>query len=331
MATISHVFYESFLARVEPQGVSWHRLNVRQSKLSRTALSLPTVFFKTGMPWTEANLWLAEKFERVVSGDLSALSLQHNAWCLCAYLTYLEKSKASWKIFPKHKTDHPTTLYRRHLIQARDDRRLAPSTASARMACVANFYRWAHDVGVLSYCPINTETYYLTTGGNHRGFVRSKTISTTDLHIKRKRTHPLPSIGGLTPVSAQTRQDILKVAAKHCSEEFALMLAIGFSTGMRLRSILDLKLETLSSAIRGEVKGVHYLRIGPRFNVATKFSINGHALIPTELLHRLQAYAESLRRMRRAAKALPEHQTLLFLNRFGRPYGPRGKGPIAFN
>lgn len=325
MAKISHVTYQAFEATVEPGGVSWQRIGSDRAERSGIAQTLPLIFQRTGEPWVAANLWLVEKHKLVANGDLSALSLAHNAWCLCSYLAFLEQTGAVWNHQPERKSDHPAVRYRRHLIRARDERRLAPSTTSARIACVANFYTWAHHEGILSYNPSQETTHRFITRGNEYGIIGQKIVTTSDLHIKRKRSHPLPSIGGLSPVSDETRRDILNLAEKHCSQEFALMLNLGFATGMRLRTILDLKTQTLDRAIRGEVQGISYLQVGPRYNVATKFSVNGHAIIPTALIEQLQAYVVSLRRARRTTKALPENQTLVFLNRFGKPYGLREK------
>lgn len=325
MAKVSHISYERFEAEVDLECVSWRPAGLGRYERLGQAPKLPIIFFETGQPWTAANLWLAEKYESVVSGDLSILSVHHNASGLCSYLKFLEHCGFPWDLSTERRSDHPTSMYRKHLLRARDERQLAPSTASARMACVANFYRWAHSTGLLDRSPLTSASHEVLIGADRYGLIRRRIVRTTDLHIRRKRTHPLPSIAGLSPVSEKARAQILEIANETCSEEFALMLTLGFATGMRLRSILDLKLETLEAAIPGEVEGISYLQIGPRHGVATKFSINGHALIPTALLQRLQLYGASLRRARRAIKATPRDRKLLFLNRFGKPYGQRDR------
>ena len=221
--------------------------------------------------------------------------------------------------------EHPTAIYRRDLIRAREDGSRSSSTVSARMAVVMRFYQWALQSGAL-ICRVKIFDPRTITfrHRDQRGFEHQKTVISTSLHIPNKRQHPRPSLeGGLLPVNSEVRDKIIQLAERHCSVEFQLILTLGFATGMRLRSILDLKLGTLDQAMPGEVSGLRYLLIGPRHGVSTKFSVNGRVLIPLALLERLQAYRMSLRRLRRVAKAMSNDSELLFLNRFGKRYGRR--------
>ena len=108
------------------------------------------------------------------------------------------------------------------------------------------------------------------------------------------------------------------------------MLRLGFMTGMRLGSICDLKLKTLENASRlAETDKAYYLTIGPGVRAApvrTKHDVTGRVIIPADLLCDLRSYLSSERRLIREAKALPEHKDMVFLNRFGRPYGGSADG-----
>src|SRR5438105_2693047 len=62
---------------------------------------------------------------------------------LTAYASWLEFMELDWRHFPVRKQDRALVLYRGELIAQRGRGSLAPSTASARMAAVIQFYRHA--------------------------------------------------------------------------------------------------------------------------------------------------------------------------------------------
>jgi hypothetical protein len=121
--------------------------------------------------------------------------------------------------------------------------------------------------------------------------------------------------------------DILEWLQKRASRELLLIISIGFWTGLRVGSILDLKIQTVANAFFDSMTCTYRLAVGPSADppVATKFGMNGHVLIPTALLHELQEYAESTRRLLRQGRADDSSRKYLFLNRFGQPYN-RKKG-----
>nr|WP_257222343.1 site-specific integrase [Acinetobacter sp. YH12120] len=117
-------------------------------------------------------------------------------------------------------------------------------------------------------------------------------------------------------------KEILTLADERASEEFALMLRIGFFTGLRLGSITDLKVSTLQNATIIPNVGLKMLSVGPgaRPPVATKFDVSGSVPIPTELVDTLLDYAMSTRRLKRQALASHKDQDILFLTRYGNTY-----------
>lgn len=331
MPRLAHIQYQPHLVDIAADGVNLRpQMGARGGARSPLLHSdAPFIFWRSGQPWHEANLYLAHRASLIESGDLDISTLRSDGWALYKFATFLEEEKLDWNRFGAKKSDRPTNVYRGWLIMQRNEGRLAASTASARMATVLRFYRWVLREGVLNpeSPPFEATTQRISYADTH-GFERSFRVNSTDLRIPNKKKRGTATLeDGLRPVSLKLRDQIMALASKHCSIEFQMMLALGFLTGMRLQSILDLKVETLTKAIPGETDRAHYIGIGPQQNppVATKFGVNGSVFIPTALLEHLKSYANSARRLKRVANAQGEDGGLLFLNRFGARYANRGK------
>lgn len=320
------------MARLESIRFMPHRSAVVDSRVVWTPISkskivdaLPQIFWGNGMPWREANLWA---LERAVSADVNIRTVQTCATSLYAYAKWLEETKTEWWDLPPRKADRCLVRYRGALIEARAKGELAPSTASQRMRVVVSFYRWLKARGLLSSTlPTWQERIVGIRLVDPIGFERTVAVNTTDLSIPNRAAAGERLEDGLLPITAIDRDAVLAFAHDHASEELFLMLTLGFFTGMRLGSLTDLKVRTLSNAVPDpSIAGMFRLAVGPGADppVATKFGVTGQIWITQTHLDRLLQYVYSVRRLEREAKAAPHHRDLVFLTRFGNPYAQRG-------
>src|SRR5690606_35675928 len=156
-------------------------------------------------------------------------------------------------------------------------------------------YRWVRSERLISAdWPLWKDRIVPITVSDEHGFNRTIAVASSELSIPNKNRNAVKLEDGLLPVSLEERDSILELSARHSSLEFILMLRLGFLTGMRLGSICDLKLATLTNAVRlAETPLLHYLIIGPGVRgapVRTKFGVTGRVIIPTELLLEVRAY-----------------------------------------
>jgi integrase len=109
------------------------------------------------------------------------------------------------------------------------------------------------------------------------------------------------------------------LAKKHCSEEFALALEVGFFSGLRIGSIISLHDGTLSAATPSPTFEKHWeIPVGPHHGVSTKNDVNYWAVVPDFTMRKLTNYAEGERRRYRR-NLQTEKSSQIFLNKFGRP------------
>jgi site-specific recombinase XerD len=320
------------MARLESIRFTPHRL-VREAEIhswnpinrGKIFDGLPQIFWSNSAPWREANLWA---MERVTSGEVDVQTVQSNMRALHTYANWLEETATGWWEFPTKKKDRCLVRYRGFLIESRDKGSLAASTVSQRMRDVIHFYRWLKASRLLSN---DWPTWEEKTIGirltDLYGLERTLAISTTDLAIPNRKIVGAKLEGGLLPVSASNRDLLLNFALKEASEELFLFLTLGFYTGMRMGSIADLKVATITRAVPDpSADGLYLLSLGPSASpsVNTKFSVNGQVWITKTHLDALKEYAYSTRRLKRVSKAKSEDKDLLFLTNNGASYGREG-------
>ncbi|MGF6414051.1 tyrosine-type recombinase/integrase [Paraburkholderia sp. MM5482-R1] len=307
-------------ALVEGSGVRWTPLPEKTEEMR-----LPTIFWKSGAPWREANVWALES---ATTGDIDFRTVQSRANALLAYANWLESTSTDWWEFPMHRSNRCLVRYRGELIRSRKAGSLAPSTTSHRIQVVIQFYRWLRDSGLLSTSwPMWEERVVGIHLKDPRGFERTLSVKSTDLSIPNRSIPGQRLEDGLLPVRAVDRDAALQFADRHASEELFLMLTLGFFTGMRIGTIADLKVQTLENAVPNPTaQGFYQLFVGPAADppVATKFGVNGQVPICDTHLDRIREYASSVRRLNREVKASGANKDLVFLTRYGNPYCQRG-------
>lgn len=290
--------------------------------------NFPVIVKKDGTIWQEGNAYLSCKAQDVFIGNLSIKTVRSYSWQLLAYLQYCEHESLDPMHFGAARHSKPSYLFRGHLVRQKkgdEPRRLASSTASARINAVTRFLEWSLEHGWLdrSAEPFR-EKYSMRSTHDRIGFERRHLVRSTDLAIRKSRTELDSVEGGLRPVSAKQKDKILKYAKEFSSVEFSLMLEIGFQTGLRIQSICGLHTSSFIHAIPGEVKGIYYFNVGPKYDIPTKFGVNYRTLIPESLLIKINIYINSQRRTKRVAKAKESDQKFIFLNRWGKPYHQGG-------
>lgn len=322
MATLECVRHFPHRAEVSDDCVVWVAADAR-----RLIERLPQIVWSDHTPWREANLWalqqasVAKKSIKTVTSVMTSLH---------AYAQWLEAQNVDWWHFPVREEERCLVRYRGALIEAMNEGEIAPSTTSLRMAVAVRFYRWLSANRLLSpRWPMWRERQVGIRIMDSFGFERTLKMRSTDLAIPNRARHGERLEDGLLPVSIADRDAILALAQEKASEELALMLRLGFRTGMRLGTITDLKIGTLDRAAPDPLlPGWYRLAVGPgaRPAVHTKFGVTGQIWIEAGDLQSLKDYFYSVRRLKRQAQAKPHHRDLVFLSRFGRPYGDPGTG-----
>lgn len=326
MATLELISYSPERPHLQGGEICW-----QSDKYSPPIENLPVIAWKNGEFWSEANSWALE-LARSKNNIKTVIS---NMQGLLTYAKWLEIEGVNWWHFPQRSYDRCLNRYRGALIGARDRGELAPSTISNRMSVAVRFYRWARDNLLLHpENPMWKERQAFINFRDCAGFERAIKTSTTDLNITNRKPVGIFQLeDGLMPVTLDQRNEILSFASKHSSDEFVLMLRLGFFTGMRLGSICDLKEATIQNATLCTINGFNQLSIGPRAMppVNTKMSISGRILIPSSVLEEIEDYLWSNRRLLRKKKANWKDSSLVFLNRDGKPYEDNLGGHSAIN
>ena len=333
MAYIVHIAYRLYDVDVPDLGDAESKKTVEftprttgKTRPANLIEQMPVLYWADRTLWTEANVWLAFRATLIRSGELAMATVYGDSWSLLTYANWLEETNSSWSEFGFRRSSRPTVRFRGYLIDRRDSGdRMSSKTASQRMGVVIAFYRWLLESRLFDpeYPPFRQSPFKVTAEDKF-GLGRTITGISADLSIPAGHTRVIRLEGGLQPVDDNTRSQILELAKNYCSAEFSLMLQIGFFTGMRLQSILDLKIRTIEDFISSRSEKYCYLRIGPKFGVSTKNSVDGQVLMPNDLRVRLREYAYSVRRLRREAKAIEGDKGLLFLTKSGRRYANRG-------
>lgn len=315
MATLQLIDYHPFQINIQNDQVHWTKSNHQNID------GLPQIIWQDNSTWSEANLWA---LEQATSFRSSIKTVRSNMSHLLAYAKWLEAESIDWWHFPDRERERCLNRFRGALIQARNSGELAPSTASQRMAAVIRFYKWARNIGLISSeWPMWKDRFVGIRLTNQFGLEHTLKVASTNLSIpNRTVAGPIQLEDGLLPLSAKAMKEVLSFADKNASQELALMLRIGFFTGLRIGSITDLKVATLQNAITIPEVGIKAISVGPSAYppVDTKFDVSGSVPIPNELLEMLLDYASSIRRLKRQSLSSENDRDLLFLSRFGNNY-----------
>ena len=285
---------------------------------------VPSIIWESGMMWTEASMFLAKRSidKHVLGASLSAVVSDGSH--LCSYAQFLEDQEIAWNKFPKEIYKRPTYMFRGHLIRLRNERSLAPSTIRARMLTIVRFYKWCYENRLLE--ETNSEAFLSREQElqfiNSFGGMQSKKTLTTDLSIAIRSAKKSGLEQGLYPISSEDRDVLLENAKGVVSQEYLLMLKLGFFSGVRMGTIVDLNVEALLKAEESHnMVDAKSIPVGPQYGIHTKAGVSYQVSIPNWLWLELLIYSRSTRRLIRSAKAKPKEKDRVFITQRGNGYG----------
>ena len=285
----------------------------------RTFERVPQIFFEDGGPWLAANAYALDKLQVVSGNDLKTIisNMSH----LKAYASWLEEQELDWRHFPKRKKDRCLFRFRGYLIEQRDVRLISPSTATARMAAILQFYRWSQENGWIERHEMWTDRPKPVQFNTSVGFTRTVSVLSPELSIPNRRRLGYTLEDGLLPLTNQNRNILLRFLKEQQKVELYLMAMVGFFTGARSETIRSLRLASIENTIDDTTSpDIKRVSVGPGTQVKTKYAVKGSLLFPSVLLEELQQYAYSVRRLTRQTRALQDDRTLLFLTERGNAY-----------
>lgn len=318
VANLEFIHFQPMREVLDGAAVRWER-----DGLARQVRQLPQIFWSSGEPWDEANHWALDKATHVTGGHIKTVTalMKH----LAAYAEWLERTKLDWRHFPERIADRALVRFRGELIAQRDGGNISPSTATARMRALIQFYRHAKAYGFVGrQSPMWHDELVVVRYFDPVGFERTLTRLKADISIPNRVRPGLMLEDGLTPLQGDHAQALIRFTAAHGLDELHLMLSLGFLTGARLGSITTIAIHNLEAAMPDpSMAGFHRMPVGPGTGISTKFDVSGDLLVPAFLLDSLKSYAYSMDRLSRQAIAAPAHRGLLFLTARGNPYMPQ--------
>lgn len=316
MASLEYISYQPHVAYIESNEVQWI-----PNTAAHPIQKLPQLFWRDGTPWAEANHWALDK---ALQPDIKVITVRTLMAHLRAYAEWLEASQRDWRHFPRRKQDRVLHLYRGDLVRSRDAGHISPSTTTARIRAIIQFYRHCGSYGFVSReTPLWKDKPVVIRYFDSVGFERSLLRLSTDISIPNRPRHGIKLEDGLLPISMKNQRELLQFASEQASPELHLLLVAGFFTGGRLGTLTTLRVTNLESAIPDpRAANMWHIPVGPGTGVATKFDIQGNLLVPEQLLLLLKQFAYSPRRLKREAKADKDNKGWLFLTRDGNPYRP---------
>ena len=310
-------YIKFYLARevVEAGTACWER-----DALARSIDRLPQIFWSTGEGWAEANDWAIERALGIRGAHIKTITslMKH----LYAYSRWLEEEGCDWRHFPANRSGSVLARYRGNLIDLRDKGHLKPSTTSARMSAVIQFYRHALIRGFVSReSPMWVDRTAAIRYFDSMGFERTLKRLVSDLSIPNRTRPGLVLEDGLTPLRGEHMKALLEFTATERLDEMHLMLSIGFFTGARIGTITSLRIKNIEDAMSDLTMPSFYrVPVGPGTGVSTKFDVTGDLLVPNFLIKTLREYAYSMGRLSRQTRAPAESRDILFLTSRGNPY-----------
>jgi len=322
MAKLEFIRFTPMREVVEGDFIRWE-----PDRLAKPIPKLPQLFWDSGEPWCEANHWALTKANGMVGADIKTVTalMKH----LAAYASWLERPerpKLDWRHFPMRQADRAIVQFRGELIRQRDILALIrPSTATARMAAVIQFYRYAGVHGFVERTsPMWADRQVLIPFFDDVGFKRTMMRISSELAIPNRARPGAKLEDGLIPLRPEHAELLLKFTKEAGLIELHYMLALGILSGARLETVSTLEVRHIENARPDAcMPGFYLVKVGPGTGVATKFDVSGELLVPTFLIDALKGYAYSMQRIRRQALASEANRGRLFLTVRGNPYEPQ--------
>lgn len=307
----------------------WREL--QGTKLARwdTFPLFPVVLCADGSPWAPACMWL---FSRARAKPRAFSTLKALAQDLAAYKGFLDDMALEWDDFSAvDKYLRPTYLYRSHLQDLIDSKKIAKTTASRRMSSAICLYKFLlEEESRFDFRPANPPWVDKVFGleiRNLQGFRQTLEIQSTDLAIRTDPTEQpldrrISDDGALMPLTDQEQELLVKALRGLGNREFELMHYVALFTGARKQTVLTLRWGLFAPKPSLIKQWPLHIPCGPGTGIDTKRGVNRSLVFQRELYELLHVYAHSpraqLRRQRSALKQSP--QNYLFITSQGGPY-----------
>jgi len=214
---------------------------------------------------------------------------------------------------------------------AGDGEKLGRRTANRKITSMIGFYRWMVNTArfrpqqAMWICTVKHILYY-----DRYGFRQTKEVFSTDLTFKQSRVIPsgeyIEDGGKLYPISKDNQRALIGALVRLRNPEMLLIHVVALSTGMRIQSILNLRLHCIRQDVGSpndeNRNTLHPINIGGESNVGAKGSKEQQVLMPAWLHYRLTTYLNSKRHKDRAMKSPINtiQDEYVFLTRTGKPY-----------
>lgn len=287
---------------------------------SNKVTTVPHIFYSDGSPWLEANKYAIDKLNSTTGNNPKTVESNHRH--LKAYADWLELTKTDWMHFPNRKSERCLFRYRGYLVEQRNKRIIAPSTASARMSAAIRFYRWVKQNNLIAVNEMWADRIKSFRYFDSVGFERTVQVASSELTIPNIKTSSEYMLeDGLLPISDLNKKKLLDFLFSNEMTELYLIFKIAFFTGARSETIRTLRIENIENSIFDPLSNkIKRIAVGPGTKVLTKYGVRGSLIIPSQLVEELENYAYSVRRLVRANRASKDKRSILFLTQRGNSY-----------
>ncbi|MEO8644745.1 site-specific integrase [Pseudomonas sp.] len=297
-----------------------HRLDSTRELLS----CHPVILNPDGSIWREGSLYILDQALADDTCDPATLIAQ--AGHLADFMNTLLEENRDFLDFTGYRFELPTYIYKEKYNLPIKKQQISASTANVKIRTVVRFYTDLIDHRGFSpqkqpwkvkRIKIIYEDVY--------GYERSKYVSYTDLTYPiahQENTGEYINDGGkLIPLIKSEQLVLLTSLMQIGNPEMILVFTIALVTGMRIQTILTLRVGSIKSGDSTSFDLIP-IRAGRGTLVDTKRNKPIVVLMPSWLHHKLTVYLNSDRYKQRAilAPAKPENEQYVFVSRTGKPY-----------
>ncbi|MNU39750.1 Phage integrase family protein [compost metagenome] len=304
-----------------------HRLPEYKTAEANTGYypNFPVIIQGNGEPWRIGNLYLTTKLEN--EGSYESRTHRTIADHLLDYLRFLENEELDYLHLPKNNRLKATFRYKQHLVRLRDIGDLAPSTASARINAVVNFYRSIIDWKLINEIELQNypfedsfKTLNITSKFGTESIIK---IRSHNLAIRTPKPQLQPEYivdgGSLRPLTFPEQSAVLK-SLLASSREYQLMFYFALFTGARAQTVGTIR----TKSIQGKLDKNGYLRlqVGSGTPIDTKRGNRMTLLVPGWLVKDMLIYSQSAEAIKRRKRSFygNTEDNYLFLSKSGTPY-----------
>lgn len=274
-----------------------------------------------GSIWRDGSLYLFEKAMRGakdttlanIGGDLTHFANEMNQ----ANKDYLDFDGPSF--------NRPTYYYRQQLKKL-ISKGASRKTQNRKISSMVGFYRFKTSKGFKPTQDMWQSTTKIISRPDRHGFQHAFEVICTDLTFPINSSNNFDCIqdgGNLYPIARDDQKNLLIALRQLANPEMLFIHIIAMTTGMRIQTILTLRIKSIKQDIKMSEEDVLFpVPTGPDTGVDTKRDKSGMVLMPGWVHQLLTTYLNSERAVyRRKQSELEDNgNQYLFLTRTGNPY-----------